>query len=143
MDGDRFWKDKCVIVTGASSGIGHGLAVYVGECGARVGLIARRRERLLRVAEEIRALGGIAEVAVANVDEPDAMRSAVNSLEARLGDCDVMIANAGIHRDSPGFDFNIENANAIITTNVGGVINALGAVLPGMVVVMALVNGNC
>ena len=133
MRGSRFWTDRTVIITGASSGIGHALALHLTELGAKLGLIARRRAQLQQLRESIRARGGTAELAVASVDEPDAVRIAVALLEKHLGPCDVLIANAGIHRESPGFAFNVANANAVITTNVLGVVNSLGAVLPGMV----------
>ena len=48
-----FWRDKCVIITGASSGIGRALAQVLASQQARVGLIARREDRLQELAADI------------------------------------------------------------------------------------------
>lgn len=133
MPRDLFWRRKCVLITGASSGIGWSLAEHVAARGAQVGLLARRRDRLVELASRIRAAGGRAEVAVADVRDPDQTSRAVASLEAALGPCDILVANAGVHRYSPGDRFSAAEANLVFATNVGGVINTLAAVLPGMV----------
>lgn len=128
-----FWQDKCAIVTGASSGIGCALAEHLAACGAKVGLLARRAERLAELADRIRSQGGQAAFAVADVADWPATVSAVRKLESQLGTCDVLVANAGIYRKSDVRQFDPVAANEVIATNVQGVINALGAVLPGMV----------
>jgi len=129
----HFWREKCVIITGASSGIGRALAQHLARRGARVGLLARRRDKLAEVAAVIEDAGGRAAIASADVTDAEQTASAIRALEAALGPCDVLVANAGIHRYSPGFDFRPESASAVIATNVQGVINAVGAVLPRMV----------
>jgi short-subunit dehydrogenase len=122
------------MITGASSGLGEALAYHLAGCGARVGLVARRATELERVATRIRALPGAPRVALARADVRVAgqMKTAIASLEQSLGDCDVMIANAGRYRFTPGDRFDATVADEVIATNVGGVINALAAVLPGM-----------
>ena len=66
------------------------------------------------------------------VDGP-ALAVAVRELEDRLGPCDVLIANAGIYRKTDVRQFDAEEANRVVATNVQGVLNAFGAVLPGMI----------
>ena len=61
------WKDKRVFITGASSGIGWATAEHLAGLGARLGLIARREELLAELAGKIRAAGGMAEYAAADV----------------------------------------------------------------------------
>jgi short-subunit dehydrogenase len=131
MNREPFWRDKCVIITGASSGIGWALAEHLVSRGARLGLLARRAALL----DELAAKLGSDSVGVATADVCDAeqTRVAIRRLEQSLGPCEVLIANAGIHRYTPGYEFDAANANAVISTNVQGVINAVGAVLPAMV----------
>jgi len=128
-----FWRGRRVFITGASSGIGRALAEHVAGLGACVGLMARREEKLAELAAAIEAGGGTAAFAAVDVTDLYQVRAAVRVLEERLGVCDVMIANAGINRYASGFDFRAENANAVFATNVNGVVNAFGAVLPEMV----------
>lgn len=133
MRSAKFWHDKHVIITGASSGIGWALAEHLAQYGPRLGLLARRREPLERLAGVVRSSGATAAVAVADVRDAVPTRDAIGSLEAALGPCDVLIANAGVLRYSPGDNFDVTTANEVITTNVQGVINSIGPVLPAMV----------
>ena len=129
----KFWRDKRVFITGASSGIGWALAEYLADRGARVGLLARREPELVRLASAIDSRSGGAAFAVADVSDPDQTTQAIRKLEERLGPCDIMIANAGMHRYTRGDVFNGANARDVFATNVNGVINAIDAVLPAMV----------
>ncbi len=129
----EFWSDKCVIVTGASSGIGWALGELMGSLGARVGLLARRADRLERLQQTIEDSGGSAFTAATDVTDLDQVESSIQACEQRLGPCDVMIANAGIYRLTDGMNFDPSAAGRIIATNLIGVVNAFGAVLPGMI----------
>jgi short-subunit dehydrogenase len=127
-----FWQSKCVLVTGASSGIGKALAEHLIKQGAKVGLIARRQEVLEQHATSLNAAGGTVAWACADVTDADALATAVQHLESVLGACDVIIANAGIYHKTDVRHFNAPMQNAVIATNLQGVINTVGAVLPGM-----------
>lgn len=133
MSPESFWQRKCVIITGASSGIGKALAEHLADRGARVGLIARSKDRLAELAATIESAGGRVTCAPADVTDAEQATRATRILEETLGPCDVLIASAGIHRFTPGAEFDADAARAVVTTNVHGVINAVGAVLPGMV----------
>jgi short-subunit dehydrogenase len=128
-----FWQQKRVFITGASSGIGWALSEHLASRGAHVGLLARRQDKLAELASTIEAAGGRAAFATADVTDPQQMEQSIRTLEDALGPCGVLIANAGIdgHMRTGGFD--PVAARAIFTTNVLGVVNTLGAVLPGMV----------
>ena len=128
-----FWQDKCVLITGASSGIGWALAEYLGSRGAVLGLMARREERLAELAAAIASAGGRAAFVPVDVTDTEQTKRASRKLEERLGPCDVLIASAGVHHYTPGAAFDPDSANTVIATNVQGVINSIGAVLPGMV----------
>jgi short-subunit dehydrogenase len=133
MGAGSFWHQKCAIITGASSGIGWKLADLLAARGARVGLMARREPLLNELARLITSRGGRAACAVADVADLPAVRTALRTLEDELGPCDVLIANAGIYRKTSGGEFDPVKADAVVATNLQGVIHAIGAVLPGMV----------
>lgn len=133
MAASSFWREKRVIITGASSGIGWATAELLAGRGAKVGLVARREDRLAELAAKIKSKGGIAEFAAADVSEAAATTAAAGSLESRLGPCDVLIASAGIYRKTDVLQFEAADVRDVFSVNVQGVINAIGAVLPGMV----------
>jgi short-subunit dehydrogenase len=122
-----------VILTGASSGIGRALALELGAQAYRVGVIARRREKLEAVASTITAAGGIAVAAVADVADRAALRSAIAEIENRLGPADVMVANAGFGAPTRLDPLNTQEVEQTIRVNVLGVIYSIEAVLPSMI----------
>ena len=117
------------IITGASSGIGEAVALELGSRGWKVGLIARRAERLVDLAERI---GDGASVAAADVTDRAAMDRAIAQLQQTLGPCDLMIASAGIGETVSGTRFDTDAALKVIDVNVNGVIHAIGAVISQM-----------
>jgi short-subunit dehydrogenase len=120
------------IITGASSGIGRALAVQLGSAGFRVGLIARRRAELDATAATIVSTGGIATAAVADVGDRQALRSAIESVETRIGPADVLVANAGFGAPTRLDPLNTADVEETIRVNLMGVIYSIEAVLPGM-----------
>jgi short-subunit dehydrogenase len=126
------WKEKVVLITGASSGIGRALAVELGKRGARLALTARRAEELLKVAEEVGRAGGEALALPADVRDPEAMKAAAESVRGRWGKIDVLVANAGMSTTTSGTNLNAGEAGDVISINVIGVVNSVAAVLPSM-----------
>ena len=122
---------KVAIITGASSGIGEGVAVELHKRGWAIGLIARRTERLEAIAERVD--GERVAFAAADVGDEAALNAAVASIEASLGPCDLMFANAGIGDARSGREFSAAATKKILNVNVEGVIHSIAAVLPGMV----------
>ena len=120
------------IVTGASSGIGAALARELARRGWKVGLVARRAALLEALAAEIRALGGEAAFADADVTDRAATEAAVRALEAALGPCDLLVANAGTGAPTPAHAMPVDTILAIMRLNYDGVVHAAAAVLPGM-----------
>jgi short-subunit dehydrogenase len=119
------------IVTGATSGIGRALALELGSRGWDLGLTARRSEVLDEVAREIRSAHPKLRVALETVDvsDPAAAREAVRRLFVKLGDIELVVANAGIggaHRVGTG---QFAKSRDIVATNlIGGMATVDAAV---------------
>jgi len=127
------WQNKVVMITGASSGIGRGVAIDLALKGAAVGLVARRAELLTELVEQIRSQNGRAVALVADVNDAALIRAAADRLRNEFGQIDVLIANAGIGGASePTKLQHVQLAN-VINVNVLGAANSVTAVLPEMV----------
>ena len=112
------WKDKLALITGASSGIGEAIARKLAAQGLQVLLVARRRERLEALAEEIRAGGGSARFLVADLTSTaDRLR-----LCQEAGRADVLINNAGWCWYGYCDEMNWETALEMLQVNVEAVV---------------------
>ena len=123
-----------VVITGASSGIGLETALRAGEAGAEVILVARTREKLEEVAEQIRAAGGAAHVHPADLAELDDIdRVAAEILEAH-GGVDVLVNNAGrsIRRSVARSYDRFHDYERTMQLNYFGALKLIMAFLPGM-----------
>ncbi|MHC1557700.1 SDR family oxidoreductase [Actinomycetospora sp. C-140] len=116
---------KRVVVTGASSGIGAAVARAAADAGARVGLLARRADRLEELAGEV---GGHA--AAADVTDPDAVTAAVDRLAGRLGGLDAVVAAAGTMHLGAVADTDPARWREVFDVNVGGLLTTARAALP-------------
>lgn len=87
---------KVAIVTGASSGIGEATALELAEEGAKVALVARREERLKKLADKITARGGEAVCIVADISDLDKAQQAVHQTYDAFGRIDILVNSAGV-----------------------------------------------
>jgi NAD(P)-dependent dehydrogenase (short-subunit alcohol dehydrogenase family) len=85
---------EVIVVTGASAGVGRATAAAFARQGARVGLLARGRDRLEATREEVEAAGGEAIVVVTDVADADQVERAAAAVEEALGPIDVWVNNA-------------------------------------------------
>lgn len=120
------------MITGASSGIGHGLALELATRGARLGLVARRAEVLTDVVSEVNAKGAEAVALPADVRNTESIREAADQLREKLGPTDVLIANAGIGPTRDASRFDSQEVAEVMSVNVVGASNSVAAVLPEM-----------
>lgn len=128
-----YWTNKVVMITGASSGIGRGLALEVASRGASVGLLARRESLLEELVGELKARNAKAVSASADVRDVKAVREAADHFRKELGPIDVLIANAGIGTANHALELQPEHAADVIGINVLGAVNSVAAVAPEMV----------
>ncbi len=128
-----YWTNKVVMITGASSGIGKGLALEIASRGAHLGLLARREDLLNEIVSEVRARNVKAVAASADVREVKAVREAADRFRKDLGPIDVLIANAGIGTSDHATRLTPEHAATVIGINFLGSVNSVAAVLPEMV----------
>ncbi len=121
-----------VFITGASFGIGEALAVRLAAPGGRVGLLARRRDELDRVAEKCRARGAMVSLFPADVRDAAGVRAAAQAFLQAAGSVDAVIANAGVSRRDDEARTEADLFREIIEVNVLGVIYTLSPFIDHM-----------
>ena len=121
------------MITGASSGIGRGLALELSRRGARLGLVARRAAALDEIVGEISSRNGRALALATDVQDATALRGAADRLRAEFGHIDVLIANAGIGLTADAAEMQPADLARVFNVNVVGAANSVAAVVPEMV----------
>lgn len=124
--------DKIILVTGASSGIGEGIAREVAGAGAKVLLGARRLDRIDAVAADIRDAGGTAEARSLDVTDRSSMAAFAQAAMEKWGRIDVLVNNAGVMPLSPLAAGKQDEWERMVDVNIKGVLWGIGAVLPVM-----------
>ena len=127
------FSGQVVVITGASSGIGATLARFLGEAGARLGLVALPGTGLEAVADEIRAKGATVHTAEADVGDKALFHEALERLTAELGPIDLLILNAGIGMETRAVGFSADDVEKLLRVNLLGVAYGIEAVLPSMI----------
>ncbi len=123
-------KNKVVVITGASSGIGATTAKQLASNGAKVVLGARREERLAALVDEIKAAGGQAAYQVTDVTKSADVQALVKLAQTQFGGLDVIFNNAGIMPTSPISALHTDEWDQMIDINIKGVLNGVAAVMP-------------
>jgi NADP-dependent 3-hydroxy acid dehydrogenase YdfG len=125
-------KDKVVVITGASSGLGEATARLLAERGAAVVLGARRADRLRSLAQEIMARGGKATALATNVTDRAQVGALIDAAVRVHGRVDVMLNNAGIMPQSRIEQIKIDEWDQMVDVNIKGVLYGIAAALPVM-----------
>ena len=126
-------KNKVVIITGASSGIGEASAKLLASKGAKVVLGARREDKLRQLVDEIQKAGGQAVYQVMDVVNPSDNAAIVKLAKETFGGVDVIFLNAGIMPTAPLSALKTDEWNQTVDVNIKGVLNGIAAVLPTFV----------
>jgi NADP-dependent 3-hydroxy acid dehydrogenase YdfG len=118
------------LVTGASSGIGEATALKLAELGSTVAILARRGDRLERLAKQIEAHGTTSLVIEADVSSEEQARGAVERVVSELGRLDTLVNNAGVMLLGPIQDAPLEEWKRMLDVNVAGLLYCAHAALP-------------
>lgn len=114
-------ENKAALITGASKGIGKGIAERYAKEGAAVMLASRSEELLAELKGQIQAAGGKAEYCILDVRRPESIQSAVDSTVETFGQLDIMVNNAGVSMVHPSETLSTENWVNTMETDLFGV----------------------
>jgi short-subunit dehydrogenase len=124
------FAQRVALITGAGSGLGREMARLLAAEGAAVAAIDLAAGPLRELASQL--AGKPFAGAVADVTDLPGLRRAVAELEGQVGPVELLIASAGIGRETSALDFHAEDIEAHVRVNLIGVANSIDAVLPGM-----------
>ena len=132
-------KDKIVVITGASSGVGASFAKFLAQAGLHVVLAARREERMKDITTTIIAEGGKASFFTADLSREKERESLFNKINAEVGDIDILINNAGFGWYGYYSEMPWKLVKQMMAVNLMGMLHLTNLFMPGM---LALGKGH-
>jgi short-subunit dehydrogenase len=126
------FRNRTVVITGASAGVGRAVAHRFARAGANIGLIARDPETLNDVKNEIERLGGVGFVAPADVSSSEEVSSAADAILQRFGSIDIWINDAMVTVFAPVWDTAPEEFRRVTEVTYLGVVHGTMAALRHM-----------
>lgn len=129
---DSYWNGKVVFISGASSGIGRGIALNIARHGALLGLLARREDLLNALVKDIEALGGKAVALPADVTSYESVCNSISRVTEEFGPIDAVIANAGVGATGDARKLDAKEFAKVININLIGAVNCIAPVIPEM-----------
>jgi len=123
-------KNKVVLITGGSTGIGAEVARLLASQGAHVAIAARRKDKLDEVVATIEAAGGTAKAYSLDVTDKTQVEAVVAATVADFGKLDVLVNNAGLMPIRPMAEVNTDEWDAMIDVNLKGTLYGIAAALP-------------
>jgi len=127
-----YFRDRAVVITGASSGIGEDVALGFARQGARVALLARRKSMLDDLAGRIDAAGGRAIAIGCDVTKRAEVDTAIEQARKAFRRIDILVNSAGILIPSEVEKLKLHDLEKMMSVNVYGALNAIQATIPIM-----------
>lgn len=128
----RSYHPDVVVITGASAGVGRATAQAFARRGARIGLIARDADRLQATAEEVRRLGGVAEIHALDVADAAGVDRVAEEFEQKLGPIDIWVNNAMLTVFSPVMEMTADEFRRVTEVTYLGYVHGTLAALRRM-----------
>lgn len=113
-------RGKIALVTGASSGLGDNFARVLAAAGARVAVVARRKDRLAALVADIERAGGRAFAVSMDVADAASVTAGIAAVVEAAGAPDIVVNNAGIAQAKPSLELTEEDWRAVMNTNLDG-----------------------
>ena len=120
--------NKVAIITGASQGIGKGMAETFSKAGAHVACVSRNKDNLKSVADSLIKNGGAASFYTCDVSSLDAFQNTIKEIAENHGSVDILVNNAGICKDKLIMRMSEDEWNKVININLNGAFNGIKAV---------------
>jgi len=126
------FKGRTAVITGGSRGLGEAMTKALVDAGAQIALVARDRARMERVRDDIAAIGGVAEVFVADVTREQDVANLAEAVKARFGSPQILINSAGINLRKNLVDFTLEEFRSVVDGSLISTFLMCRAFVPGM-----------
>ena len=120
--------NKVAIITGASQGIGKGMAETFSKAGAHVACVSRNKENLKSVTDSLIKNGGEASFYTCDVSSLDAFQNTIKEIAKNHGSVDILVNNAGVCKDKLIMRMSEDDWNKVIKINLNGAFNGIKAV---------------
>ncbi|OLU36951.1 gluconate 5-dehydrogenase [Ileibacterium valens] len=124
---------KVALITGATHGIGFGIACALGKAGAKVCFNGRSAQKNEIALEEYKKAGIEAHGYVCDVTNEKEVADMISAIENELGSVDILVNNAGIIQRTPMLEMEVEDFRKVVDTDLTGPFIVSKAVLPGMI----------
>ncbi len=124
-----YWRDKRVLITGASSGLGWALTEALAQFEVHFGLLSRRAAPMQQLADELSKSGSQFWIRSCDVRDREQVQSAVKAFHREAGGLDVVWVNSGVSLDSGFSTWRWANFDAMIETNINGAVHTTQAAL--------------